>query len=116
MEPGCGDLAPFGQARCERHAAVLERDLHAGPHRRIYQTDRWAAVRREVLARDRACRCFGSCHPGGGCPAPPTDVDHVIPLRVVIGLGHDPYEMGNLRALCSPCHSTKTAAEVGLAG
>jgi 5-methylcytosine-specific restriction protein A len=108
VEPGCGELAPFGQARCAGHAADLSRDLHAGPHRRVYATSRWAAARREVLARDPTCRSCGA--------APSTDVDHDVPLREVLAGGGDPYDVGNLVGLCASCHSRKTAAEVGLGG
>ena len=107
-EPGCGELAPFGQARCERHAGELVRDYHAGAHRRIYQTTRWAVARREVLASHPLCRACGI--------EPATDVDHVVPLREVIERGGDPYARTNLEALCHACHSRKTAAEVGLGG
>jgi 5-methylcytosine-specific restriction endonuclease McrA len=106
VEPGCGDLAPFGQARCERHATDLQRDLHAGSARRVYASSRWAAVRRAVLARDPTCVACGA--------APSSDVDHVRPLREVLASGGDPFDEANLMALCSSCHSRKTAAEVGL--
>jgi 5-methylcytosine-specific restriction protein A len=106
VEPGCGDLAPFGQARCPRHAGDLVRDLHAGAHRRIYATSRWAAARREVLARDPVCVACGV--------EPSRDVDHAEPLRSVLARGGDPYDATNLVALCVPCHSRKTASEVGL--
>jgi 5-methylcytosine-specific restriction protein A len=106
VEPGCGDFAPLGQARCPTHAGDLVRDLHAGPHRRVYQTSRWAACRREVLARDPVCVACGL--------VPSTEVDHVERLQDVIARGGDPYDLDNLMALCHDCHSRKTAAEVGL--
>lgn len=116
VEPGCGQFAPFGQARCVDHAADLERDLHAGSHRRVYLTDRWRGVARSVRDRDPTCRCVYVCHPRGGCGSPTTDVDHVEPLRDVVARGGDPYDMTNLVGLCSPCHSRKTADESGILG
>jgi 5-methylcytosine-specific restriction protein A len=106
VEPGCGDLAPFGRARCDRHAAELERDLHAGSARRVYASSRWAIVRARVLARDPVCV---ACE-----VQPSTEVDHVERLRDVLAAGGDPYDEANLMALCHDCHSRKTAAEVGL--
>jgi 5-methylcytosine-specific restriction protein A len=40
-------------------------------------------------------------------------VDHVQPHRGDVGLFLDP---GNLAAMCSSCHSRKTAREVGYSG
>jgi 5-methylcytosine-specific restriction protein A len=58
----------------------------------------WHRLRRRVL---RAASCCAGC---GG--AGPFEVDHIVPRSR--GGGHEP---SNLRALCKPCHASKTAAE-----
>ena len=64
------------------------------------QACRWAAARRQVIARDRwRCRACGR--------AGRLECDHVRPLRA----GGDPYDMGNLQTLCRSCHIAKTAGE-----
>ena len=61
---------------------------------------RWAAARRQALDRDRyRCR---SCGRAGRL-----ECDHVIPLE----RSGDPYDLGNLQALCRACHIAKTAQE-----
>ena len=58
----------------------------------------WHRLRRRVLrAASRCAQCGG---------VGPFDVDHVVPRCQ--GGGHEP---SNLRALCRPCHASKTAAE-----
>ena len=61
---------------------------------------RWAAARRQVHARD-LYRCR-SCGRAGRL-----ECDHVIPLE----RSGDPYDLGNLQALCRACHIAKTAQE-----
>ena len=61
---------------------------------------RWAAIRRQVLARDgRRCRQCGR--------AGRLECDHIRPLR----RGGDPYDPENLQAICRACHIAKTAGE-----
>lgn len=55
----------------------------------------WPAIRQRILRRDGyRCRL---------CGAPASDVDHIER-----GDNHDP---SNLRALCKPCHTRKSAEE-----
>ena len=61
---------------------------------------RWKAVRLAVLERD-GYRCKG-CGKAGRL-----EVDHIRSLH----RGGDWYDMGNLQALCRPCHFAKTAGE-----
>ena len=63
---------------------------------------RWAAVRRQVHARDRyRCR---SCGRAGRL-----ECDHVTPLQREPG--QDPYDINGLQTLCRACHIEKTARE-----
>lgn len=66
----------------------------------------WPQRRTVVLQRDRhRCRCTtDGCHNNPGmCGASATQVDHEVP-------GND-HRLTNLRALCAPCHKTKTNLE-----
>ena len=60
-------------------------------------TAAWARVRRAVLVRD-GWRC--------ACGAPASEVHHVV--AVAEGGGDD---MGNLVAICGPCHRVETARQ-----
>ena len=64
---------------------------------------RWGRVRRRVLD-DAGWRC-------ALCGRYGSEVDHVVPLR----LGGDPWDDGNLQAICNQCHIAKSAAENGKA-
>lgn len=68
--------------------------------RRIYHTPQWRAARRAVLDRD-GYRCQ-SCGKAGRL-----EVDHIKPLKS----GGKEFELGNLQALCRPCHFAKTSSE-----
>ena len=107
-EPGCGERAPFGQSRCPPHETERQREWHAGEHRRIYATTRWAKARAALLAEHPTCANCGE--------RPAVDVDHREPLRELLARGGDPYDLAELDPLCIPCHSEKTAREVGLGG
>src|SRR5690606_31657492 len=66
----------------------------------------WPALRRKVLKRD-GYTCTWINHNGVRCDQPATDVDHI----------GDPadHSLDNLRALCSPHHSKRTAHQGGKA-
>lgn len=63
---------------------------------------RWLTVRRKVFERD-GHRCV-LCGRAGRL-----ECDHAVPLEVVPG--QNPYDLGNLQALCRSCHIAKTAGE-----
>lgn len=73
-----------------------------------------AAERESAAARgyDRKWRFvrakFLRAHPNCACGAAATDVDHVLPLA-----SGGTHAWSNLRALCRPCHSRKTATVDG---
>lgn len=64
----------------------------------------WAALRREVIARDKVCQWR---LPGGGLcglPAPQANqVDHIV--------AGDDHELSNLQLLCEPHHAKKSSSE-----
>ena len=100
----CPTLIPRGQRFCPTHSRThyqqqdAERTNKAA--RRLYKTARWGKVRALVLARDPLCVL---CRRAGS-----REVDHAVPVSD----GGAMWEMGNLQALCKPCHSRKTAEEV----
>ncbi|HVV11590.1 HNH endonuclease signature motif containing protein [Amycolatopsis sp.] len=70
-----------------------------GSARRDRLPNDWNARRVRVLKRDRyRCQIQGPT-----CTGNATDVDHVTP--------GDNHSLGNLRAVCSACHSGKSSAE-----
>jgi 5-methylcytosine-specific restriction protein A len=63
----------------------------------------WLGIRRAVLLEEPFCRaCLAA-----GRTTYAREVDHIVPKRAG---GSD--DRTNLQALCKPCHSRKTAAEV----
>ncbi len=69
----------------------------------VTRGQRWAALRAQVLARDRhACQLCGK--------RGRLEIDHKAPVRTHPRLAWD---MGNLQALCPSCHSKKTNRELG---
>lgn len=99
--PRCIALVASGYCDAHRPAPLPrgwsgKRDARPSERARGYD-GKWEAIRRAVLASTPLCPC--------GARA--TDVDHVVPLRQ--GGTH---ARGNLRALCHPCHSRRTAGDV----
>lgn len=61
---------------------------------RVYRSQRWRRVRRQVLERDHyRCRCGGRA----------TTVDHVV----AISQGGAPFSARNLESKCGSCHGRK---------
>lgn len=65
---------------------------------RVYDTAEWRRVRLRVLARDRY-QCTVGLTPHGCKPA--KAVDHILALSE----GGSPYDMANLRAVCTACNT-----------
>lgn len=101
---GCGVATSGGW--CVRHAAertkreAMRRATRSGP--RVYDTARWKALRRAVLAERPICEACGK--------AAATEVDHVVRVSARPDLA---FERSNLQARCKPCHSAKTSRETG---
>jgi len=102
--PGCTQLVKHG--RCARHQASAQpRDP---TRQRLYNTAAWDRIRARQLAEHPWCAaCLRA-----NVYTPATDVDHLErhegnPAK---------FFAGPFQSLCHRCHSSKTAAEVGLHG
>lgn len=73
-------------------------------HARGYGKD-WTRLRQQAMTRDRRL-CQPCLHAGRVTPA--TEVDHIVPKAKG---GTD--EMGNLQAICGPCHVEKGLRDEG---
>ncbi|WP_276946606.1 HNH endonuclease signature motif containing protein [Haematobacter massiliensis] len=114
--PGCDELAEPGGALCadclaERRAreraskdkAKQGKAARAGAA--FYRTRRWREARLLFLGRHPLCAdCLGL-----GLVVSAREVDHVRPHR---GDARLMWDQTNWQALCTPCHSRKTAREV----
>lgn len=104
-EPGCPGLV-VDAARCAAHARSVRAHVDArrgSAHSRGYGVA-WRATRLRFLQKHPLCEdCLLE-----GRSVPATDVDHVVSRAK--GGTDDPR---NLRALCHPHHSSKTAREDG---
>ena len=84
-------------------SAAESRSVFKGSSASRMRGDAWQSLRARVLTRDyglcQACRAAGRLQLSD-------EVDHIKPLR---SGGTD--EMGNLQALCRPCHAAKSASE-----
>lgn len=99
-EPLCPEFADI-RGRCAKHAKqYVQASKQRTKGRAIYNSKRWAVLRRKVLLRDRYtcqhCGRFGN------------NVDHAVP----VAQGGLEWDTDNLQALCRSCHSRKTAKEV----
>lgn len=92
---GCRAVATY-RGRCREHARQRNRSTHQ--NRSIYNSRRWAILRRRVLFEQPLCDCGEIA----------TDVDHDRAIED----GGDPWARSNLKARCHSCHSRKTAREM----
>lgn len=70
---------------------------------------KWQKVRAAHLAKEPLCRFCMERH---GRPESATEVDHILSIREA---PHLRLVDSNLRSLCKPCHSQRTAREQGFA-
>lgn len=92
--PGCGNLV-WKRRKCPGHTRTSA-GKRPSAHRRGYGIV-WRAIRAAHLEREPKCRF---------CGKRATEVDHIKPKSEG---GTD--ERSNLRSLCKPCHSRRTAKE-----
>lgn len=105
-EMSCTALVYDGGSRCVEH-----RKSWSGPRTESSKTTGTRyfnkVIRPAVLERDqyrcqiRGPRCLGTAD----------QADHIVELSV----GGAPYELSNLRAACTPCHSHRTAVSAAAA-
>ncbi|RSM73462.1 HNH endonuclease [Kibdelosporangium aridum] len=96
--PGCEELVAKG--RCPAHQSKAERQRGSGTDRG--STARWQRFSEWYLATHPLCVGW----PTGPCGAKATQPDHID------GCGRNgprAYDLTNLRPLCKPCHSRRTA-------
>jgi 5-methylcytosine-specific restriction enzyme A len=97
-----------GSAKCETHAAQVRAELDArrGSAASRGYNHAWRKFRAAYLGRHPLCR---ACQDGGRITEA-REVDHIVPLKLA---PDRKYDETNLQALCTPCHSAKTASEDG---
>lgn len=93
---GCANPATY-RGYCTTHAQQRNRETHT--NKSIYNSKRWAVLRRSVLFNHPLCACGEIA----------TDVHHIKD----IDKGGDPWSRANLMALCHPCHSKITRRDHG---
>lgn len=94
-QPGCPQLQP-----CDRHATSAKRNELRRPNSNARGYNRrWRAKADQYRATHPICE-------EPRCNQPSTDVDHIDGLGPT---GPHGYDDDNLRALCHPHHSRKTA-------
>jgi 5-methylcytosine-specific restriction protein A len=94
----------------KRVAQRFDRERADDPVRKLYRTATWRRTRMDVLMRDPVCKACGH--------AASAEVDHIEPARKIVSLYGESefFNEERLQGLCGPCHSAKTATEVGWAG
>jgi len=94
--PLCPELVAAGF--CDSHRADHRPKRHGT---KVYNSKRWKLLRRKKLNANPICE---ECEKELA-----TEVDHVVDIHTRPDLA---FTWSNLRSLCSPCHGTKTNAEV----
>lgn len=102
LEPRCPSPATY-RGRCQRHARQRDKQI-ARAGKSIYNTKRWQLTRKRKLFLTPLCEYVDPDE--GPCMAVATDVHH----KQDIAEGGDPWDMGNLEALCHSHHSMVTRA------
>jgi len=95
---------------CQDHHDEAEREYDAkrpNATQRGYDA-RWRETRRTYLAEHPWCEDEDCGRKPQWLRSPAADVDHIDGLGPSGPRGHDP---DNLRALCKPCHSKRTARD-----
>lgn len=95
--PGCATLVTSG--RCAPHAVAREHARRNRDVRTWYCTVAWSRIREAVLVA--AAYTCAHC----GVVQADLDVDHIVKHH---GDPHVFWNLANLQALCSSCHSRKT--------
>ncbi len=101
--PGCDKLVSKGY--CPDHTSYgYQRGPGAGTRQAIYNSRRWKALARQVKREQPWCNV-------PGCHTLTQQVDHIIPLRVMLEQGLDPYARQAVQGLCLKHHGEKTRQE-----
>jgi len=100
-EPGCPELTRSGKCEAHRKAARKVSDAKRPSSSERGYDAKWRRTRAEYLARYPDCE-------EPGCNELATDVDHIDGQGPNGPRGHD---WSNLRSLCHPHHSKRTAMD-----
>jgi 5-methylcytosine-specific restriction endonuclease McrA len=98
--------ARYKHAYCSKSCAISDKmrhDVGPLPATKFYRTAAWRKLRKEVIARDQACRECGITEADSHVTyGRSLHVDHIVPWQW--GGSHD---LDNLQALCVRCHAIK---------
>ena len=79
-------------------------DHHYHQGKAIYTSSRWLRLREQYVAQNPLCEdCLSR-----GIVTEGNDVDHIVEIKD----GGDPFDIKNLRHLCTSCHRHKTGQEM----
>lgn len=93
----------MGQRFCAAHTAAQSKARDQAKTNQHYNSRRWRALRKAVLAKEPLCRdCMGH-----GVVTAAEVADHIVPL---VDGGSD--ALDNLQSLCLSCHNAKTQREI----
>lgn len=101
--PGCPELVR-GAPRCPAHTRALRAEaasLRPSAARRGYDAT-WRMIRLAHLRREPLCRFCAA----RGLVTAASEVDHIVALA-----DGGTHAASNLRSLCKPCHSRRTARD-----
>lgn len=103
--PGCTNdgFTVGGRSRCPAHSKKWRKTPQMQARSSFYSTPRWRRLRAQVLKEEPLCRVCGV--------NPSTQADHIIGF----GEGGPFYDRANLRGICGPCHTRRTASQGGKA-
>lgn len=105
--PECAELIISG-TYCDEHRREQQNTSRRKYQRNNYGPE-WDRIRLKALERD-GHRCQWVEH-GKQCTRRATEVDHTVPFRFFADR-HTANDLGNLKSLCKPHHSTKTKQEL----
>lgn len=91
---GCPEVVDSGY--CPTHRQLRQ----ATRHDAFYSSRRWRALRLWILNHQPLCV---------DCGAAAQEVDHILPIQA----GGALMDMDNLASRCKPCHSKRTAEQMG---
>lgn len=97
---GCGEASY--DSYCSKHSNENFKYFGERKHApsKIYTTERWARLRKMILAQQPICIV-------SGCNSPASHVDHIIGINE----GGPSFDINNLQGMCHSCHSRKTLRE-----
>jgi 5-methylcytosine-specific restriction endonuclease McrA len=105
-EPGCSTLVPVTETYCDKHRRERVPFANAvSTNAGLYNTVRWRALRKKVIAERPYCSCCGISRGESRL-----EVHHVVPPR---GNEEPFFDEGNLMVVCGDCHKKITAREIG---